>query len=180
MRLIASYHGIYDQETFNNQLELFTDLYKRVSFPIANGGLALRCIDSVYLTAFVCSMAASSTHLANYFPEWIQTSIVDNVHKITSINENISPYTNDQIMFCVQKIQSIVSNGYFEGLTRIAPIINKTVKLSNQKTTQLEPDDQSPDEFLELYEPPFKHSSSQSALYQQLIVAEFDAFKTHK
>ena len=47
MRLIASYHGIYDQETFNNQLELFTDLYKRVSFPIANGGLALRCIDSV-------------------------------------------------------------------------------------------------------------------------------------
>ena len=44
----------------------------------------------------------------------------------------------------------------------------------------MEPDDQSPDEFLELYEPPFKHSSSQSALYQQQIVAEFDAFKTHK
>ena len=85
MRLIASYHGIYDQETFNDQLELFTDLYKRVSFPIANGGLALRCIDSVYLTAFVCSMTASSTHLSNHFPEWIQTSIVDNVHKITSI-----------------------------------------------------------------------------------------------
>ena len=54
------------------------------------------------------------------------------------------------------------------------------VKLSDQKTTQLEPDDQSPDEFLELYEPPFKHLSSQSALYQQLIVAEFDAFKTYK
>ena len=125
-------------------------------------------------------MAASSTHLANYFPEWIQTSIVDNVHKITSINENISPYTHDQIMLCVQKIQSIVSNWYFKGLTNLAPIFNKLVKLSNQNTTQLEPDDQSPDEFLELYEPPFKHSSSQSALYQQLIVAEFDALKTHK
>ena len=125
-------------------------------------------------------MAASSTHLANYFPEWIQTSIVDNVHKITSINENISPYTNDQIMFCVQKVQSIVSNGYFKGLTRLAPIFDKLVKLSNQKTTQLEPDHQSPDEFLELFDPPFKHSSSQSALCQQLIIAEFDAFKTHK
>ena len=34
-RLIASYHGIYDQETINNQPELFMDLYKRVSFPIA-------------------------------------------------------------------------------------------------------------------------------------------------
>ena len=63
MSLITSYHGIYDQETFNDQLELFTDLYKRVSFPMANGGLALRCIDSVYLTAFLCSMAASSPHL---------------------------------------------------------------------------------------------------------------------
>ena len=30
-RLIASYHGIYDQETINNQPELFMDLYKRVS-----------------------------------------------------------------------------------------------------------------------------------------------------
>ena len=117
MKLIASYHGIYDQETFNNQLELFTDLYKRASFPIANGGLALRSIDSVYLTAFVCSMAASFTHLANHFSEWIQTIIVDNVHKITSTNENISPYTNDQIMYCVQKVQSIVPNRYFENLT---------------------------------------------------------------
>ena len=34
-RLIASYHGIYDQDTVNNQPELFMDLYKRVSFPIA-------------------------------------------------------------------------------------------------------------------------------------------------
>ena len=125
-------------------------------------------------------MAASSKYLAKMSPDWIQTSIVDNVHKITSINENISTYTNDEIMSCAQKFRSIVSKGHFEGLTRLAPIINKTAKLSNQKTTQLEPDDQSPDEFLELYEPSFKHSSSQNALYQHLIVAEFDEFKRHK
>ena len=124
-------------------------------------------------------MAASFTHLSDHFPEWIQTSIVDDVHKITSINENISPYTTNQIMYCAQKIQSIVPNGSLEGLNSPAPILNKLVKLSNQKTTQLEPDDQSPDEFLELYDPPIKYSSSQSALYQQLIDAEFD-FKTHK
>jgi len=70
------------------------DLYKRVSFPIANAGLALRSIDSVYLSAFICSMAASSKYLAKIFPNWIQTSIVDNVHRIISINENISPYTD--------------------------------------------------------------------------------------
>ena len=83
-------------------------------------------------------------------------------------------------MYCAQKIQSIAPNGSLGGLNSPAPILNKLVKLSNQKTTQLEPDDQSPDEFLELYEPPFKYSSSQSALYQLLIDAEFDDFKTHK
>ena len=180
MRLIASYHGIYDQETFNNQPELFTDLYKRVSFPIANGGLALRSIYSVYLSAFICSMAASSKYLAKIFPDRIQTSIVDNVHKITSINENISPYTDKQIMYCAEKIQSIVPNGHFEGLTLPALIINKLVELRNQKTTQLELEDQSPDDSLGLYDPIFKHSSSQSALYQQLIAAEFDKFKKDK
>jgi len=83
-------------------------------------------------------------------------------------------------MYCAQKIQSKVPNGYLEGLNFPAPILNKLVKLSNQKTTQLEPDDQSSNEFLELYDPPIKYSSSQSAIYLQLIVAEFDDFKTHK
>ena len=110
-------------------------------------------------------MAASFKFLAEIFPDWIQTSIVDNVHKITSINENISPYTNNQIMFCAEKIQSIVPNGHFEGLTLPALIINKLVELSNQKATQLELEDQSPDDSLGLYDPIFKHSSSQSALY---------------
>lgn len=151
---------------------------KRVSFPIANGGLALRCIDSVYPTAFVCSTTASSTHLSDHFPEWIQTSIADDVHKITSINENISPYTTDHIMYCDQKILSNVPNGSLEGLNSPASILNKLVKLNNQKTIQLELDDQSPDEFLELYEPPIKYSSSQSALYQQLIDTGFDDFSS--
>jgi len=52
--------------------------------------------------------------------------------------------------------------------------------VSNQKTTQLELEDQSPDDSLGLYDPIFKHSSSQSALYQQLIAAEFDKFKKDK
>ena len=176
-RLIASYHGIYDQDTVNNQPELFMDLYKRVSFPVAQGGLALRSMDSVFITAFICSMAASFKFLAEIFPDWIQTSIVDNVHKITSINENISPYTNNQIMSCAEKIQSIVPNGHLEGLTRPALIINKLVELSNRKITQLEPEDQSPDDSLGLYDPIFKHSSSQSALYQQLIAAGFDKIR---
>ena len=83
-------------------------------------------------------------------------------------------------MMCVQKIKSKVPNGHFEGLSHLAPIFNKLVELNNQRSTQLEPDDQSPDESLGLCDPPFKHSSSQSVLYQQLIAAEFNKFKKHK
>ena len=162
--LIASYHGYYDQKKIDDQPKLFSDLYKRVSFSIEDGGMALRSIDSVYLTAFICSMAASSNYLAMNFPQWIQTSIVDDVLKITSFNENISPYITNQIMMCVQKIKSKVPNGHFEGINHLAPIINKLVELNNQRSTQLEPDDQSPDESLGLCDPPFKHSSSQSVL----------------
>ena len=53
--LIASYHGYYDQKKIDDQPKLFSDLYKRVSFPIDDGGLALRDIDSVHLTAFISS-----------------------------------------------------------------------------------------------------------------------------
>ena len=125
-------------------------------------------------------MAASSNYLAMNFPQWIQTSIVDDVLKITSFNENISPYTTNQIMMCVQKIKNKVPNGHFEGINHPASIINKLVELNSQRSTQLEPDDQSPDESLGLDEPPFKHSSSQSVLYQQLIAAKFNKFKKHK
>ena len=83
-------------------------------------------------------------------------------------------------MFCAQKIQSIVPNGHFEGLNHPAPIIKKLVELSNQKSTLLEPDNQSLDESPGLLDRPFKHSSSQSALYQQLIAADFNEFKKEK
>ena len=178
--LIASYHGIYDRQTINDQLPALNDLYTRVSFPIANGGLALRCIDSVFLTAFLCSMAASAIHLSNHFPLWIQTSTVDNVHQITSINETISRSTSDQLMHSVQEIQSKVTNDPFDSLDSLALILNKLVKMSNHKTTQLEPDDQTFEESLEHYEPPIKNSSSQSALYNQLMDAKFADFKSQK
>ena len=178
--LIASYHGYYDQKKIDDQQKLFSDLYKRVSFAIEDGGMALRSIDSVYLTAFISSMAASSNYLAMNFPQWIQTSIVDDVLKITSFNESISPYITNQIMMCVQKIKSKVPNGHFEGLNHLAPIFNKLVELNNQRSTQLEPDDESPDESLGICDPSFKYSSSQSVLYQQLMAAKFNKFKKRK
>ena len=83
-------------------------------------------------------------------------------------------------MHSVQEIQSKVTNDPFDSLDSLALIFNKLVKMSNHETTQLEPDDQIFEESLELYEPPIKHSSSQSALYKQLTDAEFADFKSQK
>ena len=134
----------------NDLIITIADLHKRASFPIEKGGLTLGCIDSI-LAAFSCSMAAQLVELSQKFPAWIQTRVVDNKYQITDINENISPYTTDQITCYVKQIQNKVPNGFLEGLnSTTAAIFQKLVKLSHQKITQLQPDEQSPNE-------PFEH-----------------------
>lgn len=77
IKLIASYHGMcnVDDVTFcHNELKA---LHGRVALPIkiSKGGMALRCIDYTYMTAFICPMAASVPDLAKCFPlglMWIE------------------------------------------------------------------------------------------------------------
>ena len=59
VRLIASYHGVYHKDEVLNQLQTFEDLYTRVAYKVENGGMSLRCVQWVHVTAFLCSMAAS-------------------------------------------------------------------------------------------------------------------------
>ena len=63
---LVTIHGYYDQKKIDDQPKLFSDLYKRVSFSIEDGGMALRSIDSVYLTAFISSMAASFKYVTSW------------------------------------------------------------------------------------------------------------------
>ena len=72
MRLIASYHGLYDEEEFQLRFEELKDLYLRASFPIERGGMGLRNIELVHQTAFISSMAASTRSLAKAFPSSVQ------------------------------------------------------------------------------------------------------------
>ena len=56
-------------------------------------------------------MTASFLEIPHQYPAWIQTKVVDNKYQITDINENISPYTTDQINRFVKQIQNKVPNG---------------------------------------------------------------------
>ena len=71
MKLLASYHGIYDDDDFNSSRVQIAELYERAALPIDKGGMGLRNISLISLTAFPCSLAASLKDLAKYFPNWI-------------------------------------------------------------------------------------------------------------
>ena len=55
----ALYHSLYNEEDFQLRLEEFKELHVRPSFPTEHGGMGLRNVDLVHLTAFISSMAAT-------------------------------------------------------------------------------------------------------------------------
>ena len=71
MRLVASYHGVYDAIEFDDKWSDVHDWYERATLPIEMGGMAIRNMGVVALTAFACSFAASLRRMAVIFPELI-------------------------------------------------------------------------------------------------------------
>jgi len=70
MMLVASYHGVYDENELNHKWPSIHEWYERVALPIEKGGMALRNVGAIALTAFACSIAASLKHMATIFPDW--------------------------------------------------------------------------------------------------------------
>ena len=71
MRLVASYHGVYEATELEDRWSDVHDWYERATLPIEMGGMAIRNMGVVALTAFACSFAASLRHMAVIFPELI-------------------------------------------------------------------------------------------------------------
>merc|ERR1711871_1368616 len=69
MRLVASYHGVSDKYEVDANWPDVYEWYERATLPIEKGGMAIRNMAVVALTAFVCSLTASLKHMANIFPE---------------------------------------------------------------------------------------------------------------
>ena len=71
VKLLASYHGLHDESDLTRAWPSFREVYDRAALPINKGGMELRSVKLVFLTAFACSLAASLKHLAKAFPDWI-------------------------------------------------------------------------------------------------------------
>ena len=74
MRLVASYHGISDKTEVDSNWQEVYEWYERSTLPIEKGGMAIRNMAVVALTAFACSLTASLKHMANIFPCLLYTS----------------------------------------------------------------------------------------------------------
>jgi len=57
MRLVASYHGLYDKSDVMRCRFQMCEIYEIAALPIDKGGMALRNVGIIFLTAFACSMA---------------------------------------------------------------------------------------------------------------------------
>ena len=95
MKLLASYHGIYDDNDFNRSRDQIAELYERAALPIEKGGMGLRNISLISLTAFPCSLAVSLKDLAKSFPNWI---VLGREGTFLRISEDESPNLAAQVL----------------------------------------------------------------------------------
>ena len=104
MKLLASYHGIYDDDDFNRSRGQIAKLYERAALPIEKGGMGLTNISLVSLTAFPCSFAASLRDLAKSFPNWIT---LGREGRLQRISENESPSLAAQVLNSIDQYRTL-------------------------------------------------------------------------
>ena len=169
VRLIASYHGVYQKDDVLSQLQTFEDLYTRVAFKVENGGMSLRSVQWVHTTAFLCSMAASLPDLAKVFPLWIQC---DDAGRLIRVDERASPPTSTQIFNSIQSFQQASLDRTFDEADSLTSIFQKVISLRptvQQPTlSQIEDADQ--------FDKPPKEKTLQKVCYDKMMKPALDAY----
>ena len=113
LKLIASYHGIYDQRDLDFRREKLLQVYKRAALPIDVGGMSLRNIDNVNLVAYPCSFVASIKEIAKVFPHWIS---LNECGDVSTFNSLCSQRTHDLLTSLVEKFNALVPDSIFKDL----------------------------------------------------------------
>ena len=111
MRLVASYHGVSEKAEIENNWPIVYEWYEKAVLPIEKGGLAIRNMGVVALTAFACSLVASLKHMATVFPEWIT---LGQQGELLQISHDASPELSAQVCQCVEQYQRRVPQGAFK------------------------------------------------------------------
>ena len=123
MRLIASYHGVSEKTEVENDWPTVYEWYEKAVLPIEKGGMAIRNMGVVALTAFACSLAASLKHMAIVFPDWIT---LGQQGEVLQISHGAFPEASAQVLQSIEQYRRRVPHGTFKE-TDGFPAILKTI-----------------------------------------------------
>jgi hypothetical protein len=145
MRLVASYHGVSEKIEVENNWPVVYEWYERATLPIEKGGMAIRNMGVVALTAFACSLAASLKHMASIFPEWVTLGQGDQMQ----ISHDASPEMSAQVLHCIELYRRRVPQGMFKENDSFPAIIKNIVDIESgdvaaSRETQLQGSSQDP------------------------------------
>ena len=98
MRLVASYHGVCEKAEMESRWSTVYEWYEKATLPIEKGGMAIRNMGVVALTAFACSLATTLKHMAAIFPEWIT---LGQQNTLLRISHDVSPEVTTQVLHYV-------------------------------------------------------------------------------
>ena len=166
MKLLASYHGVYDDDDFSRSRDQIAELYERAALPIEKGGMGLRSISLVSLTAFPCSLAVSLKDLAKHFPNWIA---LGREGEFLRISEDQSPSLAAQVLNSINQYRTLVPEGFFRAGDDLSAIMKTIESIDERRNASHRPS--------QLRREPVAlawKKTSQAALYAQLIGAEFE------
>ena len=174
MRLVASYHGVYDAIEFDDKWSDVHDWYERATLPIEMGGMAIRNMGVVALTAFACSFAASLRHMAVIFPELITLGPQGGFLQLT---QSIPSEISAQVVSSVGEYRRLVLQGRFNEDDDFSAILKTIAALEehvevNSGEAQLQSTSQASLHWLNVVQRPKKGRSSQGILYHEFIKEE--------
>ena len=144
MRLVASYHGVYDKAEIERRWPIVYEWYERATLPIENGGMAIRNMGVVALTAYACSLVASLKRMAAIFPDWIT---LDPQGDLLQASYEASPEMSAQVTHCIREYRRRVPHGTFKENDDFSAILKSIAYLESgslaiSREAQLQSSDQ--------------------------------------
>ena len=170
MKLVASYHGIYNDDDFNRSRGQIVDPYKRAASPIEKGGVGLRNVSLIFLTAFPRSLAASLKDLAKSFPNWIT---LGRDGAFLRIPEDKSPELAAQVLNSIAQYRTLMPEGLFTEDDDLSAIMKTIESVDERRNANRRPSQLQREPVALIWK-----KTSQAALRAQLIDLELERLIT--
>ena len=147
----------------------------RATLPIENGGMAIRNMGIVALTAYACSLVASLKRIAAIFPNWITLGPQGD---LLQASYEASPEMSAQVIQCVKEYRRRVPQGTFKENDDFSAILKNIAYLESgnfpsSTEAQLQSSHHDPSQHSNAPGRNVRRRSSQRILYYDFVKLEF-------